>query len=111
MTILFSGGLVFDGEGAMLDDHGVAVDGGRIVRLAPLGEFDGFDEYKEILKQDTDQIARHMVSQLLTFSTGAKIEFADRSSVEEILGTMSVERYPFRTMIHKVVQSDLFASP
>ena len=43
MTMLFSGGLVFDGEGAMLDDHGVAVDGGRIVRLAPLGEFDDFD--------------------------------------------------------------------
>ena len=43
MTMLFSGGLVFDGEGAMLDGCGVAVDGGRIVRLAPLGEFEGFD--------------------------------------------------------------------
>lgn len=88
--------------GPKVDASGITPDG---------REFDGFDEYKEILKQDTDQIARHMVSQLLTFSTGAKIEFADRSSVEEILGTMSVERYPFRTMIHKVVQSDLFASP
>ena len=43
MTMLFSGGLVFDGEGGMLDGRGVAVDGGRIVRAAPIGEFDGFD--------------------------------------------------------------------
>ena len=43
MTMLFSGGLVFDGEGGMLDGRGVAVDGGRIVRVAPIGEFDGFD--------------------------------------------------------------------
>jgi imidazolonepropionase-like amidohydrolase len=42
MPTLFKGGLVFDGERAPLPGHGVLVDGGRIVRFAPVGEFDGF---------------------------------------------------------------------
>ena len=42
MTTLFAGGLVFDGTGALLQDHGVLVDADRIVRLAPLSEFDGY---------------------------------------------------------------------
>ena len=42
MTTLFAGGLIFDGEGELLDEHGVVVDGDKISRVAPLGEFDGF---------------------------------------------------------------------
>lgn len=42
MATLFSGGLVFDGEGGVLEDHGVLVEGDRIDRVAPIGEFDGF---------------------------------------------------------------------
>ena len=42
MTMLFGGGLVLDGEHEPLEGHGVAVEGGRIARVAPLGEFDGF---------------------------------------------------------------------
>ena len=41
LSRLYSGGLVFDGE-AMHDGHGVLVENGRISRLAPAGEFDGF---------------------------------------------------------------------
>lgn len=42
MATLYAGGLVFDGTGRLLPDHGVLVDGAVIARLAPLGEFDGF---------------------------------------------------------------------
>jgi len=42
MTMLFSGGLVFDGDGGVLEGHGVVVEGDRIERVAPVGEFDGF---------------------------------------------------------------------
>ncbi len=41
MQILFSGGRVFDGT-ATLDGHGVLAEGGRIARVAPAGEFDGY---------------------------------------------------------------------
>ena len=42
MATLFAGGLVFDGMGRVLDDHGLLVEDDRIVRLAPAAEFDGF---------------------------------------------------------------------
>ena len=42
MTTLFAGGLIFDGEDELLNEHGVVVDGSQISRVAPLGEFDGF---------------------------------------------------------------------
>ena len=42
MTTLFSGGRVIDGTGAVLDRHGVLVEDGRIARVAPVAEFDGF---------------------------------------------------------------------
>ncbi|NQW08710.1 MAG: amidohydrolase family protein [Alphaproteobacteria bacterium] len=42
MATLFAGGLVFDGTGRLLDDHGVLVEGDRIISVAPAAEFDGF---------------------------------------------------------------------
>ena len=39
---LFTGGLLFDGENAPRDVHGVLVEDGRILRVAPAGEFAGF---------------------------------------------------------------------
>lgn len=42
MVKLYSGGLIFDGLGTVLEGHGVVVDGDRITRVAPNGEFEGF---------------------------------------------------------------------
>jgi imidazolonepropionase-like amidohydrolase len=41
MAVLFEGGLVFEGTGRMLTDHGVMVEGDSIVALAPAAEFEG----------------------------------------------------------------------
>ena len=46
MTTLYSGGLIFDGIGNLLEKHGVLVDGQKISRIAPLGEFEGFNGEK-----------------------------------------------------------------
>ncbi len=40
--MLFLGGAVIDGAGTRLEGHGVLVEGGRIRRLAPAGEFAGW---------------------------------------------------------------------
>lgn len=42
MTTLYIGGRIFDGLGKMIDGHGVAVENGKIARVAPAGEFAGF---------------------------------------------------------------------
>ena len=71
--------------------------------------FAGIEEYKQILlEQQLDQVARHLTSQLLVFGTGAEITFADRDTVEQILDQGRTGGHPVRTMIHQVVQSDLF---
>ena len=46
MATLYSGGLVFDGCGNTLENHGVLVDGQKISRVAPLGEFEGYSGEK-----------------------------------------------------------------
>ena len=86
---------------------GPAVDASGVT---PAGDaFAGFAEYRSLmLRNDTEQVARHLVSQLLTFATGAQIEFADRDAVEGIVARGRADGYPIRTMLHEAVQSDLF---
>jgi len=45
MQTLYSGGLVFDGEGRLLENYGLLVENGQIVKLAPRQEFIGFAGY------------------------------------------------------------------
>ncbi len=86
-------------QGRPVDASGVTADG---------EPFAGFEEYKRLLGRDVEQVARHLVSQLLVYSTGAEIEFADRDGVEEVVEKLRDDGYPFRTMIHEVAKSDLF---
>jgi hypothetical protein len=81
--------------------------------VTPQGQaFSGIEDYKRLLlESDVQQVAHNLVSQLLVYSTGAEIEFADRDEVERIVARLADHGYPIRTMIREVVQSDLFRSP
>ena len=46
MKTLYIGGLVFDGIGNLLEDHGVLVAGERISKIAPSSEFEGYSGEK-----------------------------------------------------------------
>lgn len=87
-------------EGPPVDPSGVT----------PQGEaFAGIDDYKRLLlERELDQVARHLASNLLVFATGAEVEFADRDAVEKIVEQGRSDGHPVRTMIHRVVRSDLF---
>ena len=88
------------GEGAPVDASGVTPDG---------DPFTSITEYKRLLLEgELDQVARHLTSQLLVFSTGAEVEFADRDAVEEIVEQGRRDGHPVRAMIHAIAQSDLF---
>lgn len=87
-------------EGPKVDTSGVTPEG---------ESFLGIQEYKKLLlKNETDQVARNLASKLLVFATGAEIEFADRDAVEEIVSNGRGNGHPINSMIHQVVQSDLF---
>ena len=73
--------------------------------------FSGFAEYQQVLlDNEMDAIAQNLASQLITFGTGADIEFSDRDAVDEILSLTKEQNYPLRTMIHEIVASELFRS-
>lgn len=86
-------------DGPPVDASGVTAKGEK---------FSGIREFKTHLLADTQQIARHLVSQLVVYSTGGEIQFADRDDIETILDRTRKADFPLRTIIHEVVQSPLF---
>ena len=90
------------GEGLPVDPSGVTPEGEA---------FAGIIEYKRLLlRRELDQVARHFASSLVVFATGAEVEFSDRATVEQIVEQGRDDGHPVRTMVHQVVQSDLFRS-
>jgi hypothetical protein len=71
-------------------------------------KFGDVREFKRLLLEDEKPIARNLARQLVVYSTGAPVRFADRAAVERILQRASASGYGVRTLLHEVVQSDLF---
>jgi hypothetical protein len=63
---------------------------------------------KQLLLEDERQIARNLVRQLVTYSTGAPVRFADRPKVEAILDRATSSGYGVKTLIEGLVASELF---
>jgi hypothetical protein len=70
--------------------------------------FKNIDDYKKLLLEDKDQIARNLTRTLLIYATGADIQFADREVVEQIVAAVRRKDYGFRSLIHEIVQSRVF---
>jgi hypothetical protein len=65
-------------------------------------------EFKKLLLDDEEAIARNLTEQLLVYATGAPIRFSDRDEVAAILKKTSASKYGVRSIIHEIVQSPLF---
>ena len=88
--------------------RGPAVDSGDVL---PDGRrFGGIAEFKKLLLEDKDQIARAVAEKLVVYSTGSPIQFADTEEVNAIVKRASAKKHGLRTLIHEVVQSRLFRS-
>ena len=86
-------------KGQPVDPSGVTADG---------KPFSGIQEFKKHLLAEKDQIARNFVSQLVAYSTGGAIEFADRPRIERILEKTRRNEFPVGDLIREVVQSQMF---
>lgn len=86
---------------------GPPVDAGGVT---PEGRsFSGIAEYKRVLlEEEEDQVARHFISQLAVYATGAEIGFADRDELSRLVARSREGGYGVRTIIHNVTQSPLF---
>jgi hypothetical protein len=65
-------------------------------------------EFKALALKDEEAIARNLTKQLVTFATGAPIGFSDRAELEQILQSAAPSHYGVRTLVHAIVQSQLF---
>jgi len=77
-------------------------------RLADGSAFKNIVDFKKAILKDERQIARNIASQLITYSTGAPVSFGDRAALESILNAAGKDRYGLRTIVHQIVQSELF---
>jgi hypothetical protein len=65
-------------------------------------------QLKKLLLQDEQQLANNMARQLIIYSTGAPIQFSDRPQIARILAKTRSSGYGIKSLIHQIVQSDLF---
>jgi hypothetical protein len=103
-----------NGQTVMIDGRrmpylkGKPVDAGDVT---PDGQrFANIDEFKQILLKDKDQLARALTVKLLTYATGGAPETADKAEVEAIVRKVREKNYGFRTLVHEIVQSEVFQS-
>jgi hypothetical protein len=71
-------------------------------------QFRDIREFKELLLADEQQLARNLTQQLVVYATGAPIRFSDRPAIAKILANSRAGEYGVRTLVHEIVQSDLF---
>jgi hypothetical protein len=70
--------------------------------------FSDVRDLKRLLLQDEDRIARNLARQLLVFATGAPERFSDRVAVEKIVQGAKARQFGVRSLVHGLVQSELF---
>jgi Protein of unknown function (DUF1592)/Protein of unknown function (DUF1588)/Protein of unknown function (DUF1587)/Protein of unknown function (DUF1585)/Protein of unknown function (DUF1595)/Planctomycete cytochrome C len=86
-------------QGKAVDPSGVLEDG---------RPFKNVDEFKQLLLADKDQLARALAAKLTTYATGAAPASVDRAALDAMVAKVRDKHYGLRSLIHEVVQSDLF---
>jgi hypothetical protein len=76
--------------------------------LADGRPFSDIDEFKRLILNNPEKIAHNLLEKCIIFATGASVQFADRKEMESILHHISDDNYGFRSLIHAVVQSQIF---
>jgi hypothetical protein len=71
-------------------------------------KFRDIREFKQLLLDNEEQIARNLARQLIVYATGAPTRFSDRPAIGKILANSRPGGYGVRKLIHEIVQSDLF---
>ena len=90
------------------------VDGQVVVsndRLPKQGEFADFREFRAMLLQRQDLLFDNMAHKLAVYALGRKMDFADQIVLDEIAEGAKSAGGGMKTMIHRLVASELFKNP
>jgi len=89
----------FSRQGLPVDSSDVLPDGRR---------FRNTEEFKQLLLADLDQVVACLAEKLLVYATGAGVDRADGGAIAEIGKRVAGRDYGLRSLVHEVVQSELF---
>ena len=64
--------------------------------------------YKALLLDDKERIVSALAANLLTYATGAPVQFADRDDLAAIVANVRAKNFGLRSLIHAVVESRPF---
>ncbi len=65
-------------------------------------------DFKRLLLADPEPVARALAKHLVTYATGQPVRFSERAALDGILARAAPTGYGVRTLVHGIVQSDLF---
>jgi len=88
-------------EGLPVDASGELPDGRKFHDIA---------DFKKLLLGQQDQVMKCLAENLVIYSTGAGIQFADRDAIAAIIKQTKADGCGLRTLVHAVVQSPLLLS-
>lgn len=88
-------------DGPAVEPGDVTADGRRFANI---------DDYKRILLEDPDQLARNLAEKLIAYGTGAAPSLTDEAEIEGIVRRAREKSHGFKSLIHEVVLSGLFQS-
>lgn len=71
-------------------------------------QFNTFSEFRGLIAQDDDKLARNLASQLLVYGTGATVSFSDRSELDAIVAKTRKQQHGLRSILDQVIASDAF---
>ena len=101
-------------NGGQKDSQGRRVRPGPAVDPSDVLEggrrFRNIDEYKQLILEDKDQLARSLAEKLLAYGTGAAPATADKAQIDAIISHARDKNYGFRSLVHEIVQSPMFQS-
>ncbi len=85
--------------GLKIDANGEWLDG---------QSFSDLQDLKAILLQDERLIARNIVEKLVIYATGSPVQYSDEQTVQSILDEVQSSHFGFRSLIERIIESDLF---
>ncbi|WP_414660822.1 DUF1592 domain-containing protein [Horticoccus sp. 23ND18S-11] len=65
-------------------------------------------EFKQLILASEAQVAGNLARQLAIYATGAPVRFSDRPQIDAIVKAAQPQAYGVRSLVHALVQSDLF---
>ncbi len=70
--------------------------------------FTDIREFKRLAREDDAALARNVARQLITFATGSPVHFSERGNLDDLVARTRASGHGIRSLVHAVVQSDLF---